>query len=294
MARYPVVLFCYKRLDHLTRTVEALARNHDASETDLFVVSDAAKSETDKADVDAVREYLKSIDGFKSVSLTLHPQNRGLKASIVDGVTRTCDSFGAAIVLEDDIETSPEFLRYMNACLNTYANDKKVIGVSGFSYITRESAGTYFVTQPLCWGWATWKDRWDGYSSSLSDEYELSRRGRKRFNYNGGFNFYQQYSLNKSGKLNTWYIFWYLRAFVSGSVTVYPDKSLCRNLGFDGTGTNSSKNIDYNTPLYEGEIAVEHRPPRPDQDAYTQICRRLQTLKPGIRRRLYNRLRRIL
>lgn len=39
----PVILFTYNRPEHTKRTIEALAANELAAETDLYVFSDAAK-----------------------------------------------------------------------------------------------------------------------------------------------------------------------------------------------------------------------------------------------------------
>lgn len=290
MNNYPVAVFCYKRLDHLKRTLEALARNHGAAQTDLIIFSDAARFDYEKADIEKVRRYLETLTGFKSVTLNKHKQNKGLRRSITDGVTEVCRDFGAAIVLEDDIETAPYFLTYMNECLEHYADTKEVLAVSGFSYIDRKVEGTYFIFQPLCWGWATWKDRWDEYETATFSEFDLSKDEIARFNYGGGFNFYKQYELNKSGRLSSWYIFWYLHAFVTRRVTIYPNRSLCRNLGFDGSGTNSGKSVDYNSSIYGGRIPVQKVQALPDNEAYLQIERRLKRLKPSIPQRIFNRL----
>ena len=39
----PVILFTYNRPEHTRRTIEALAKNELAQDTELFVFSDAAK-----------------------------------------------------------------------------------------------------------------------------------------------------------------------------------------------------------------------------------------------------------
>jgi len=290
MKNYPVAVFCYKRLEHLQRTLHALASNHGAEHTDVIIFSDAARSDIEKNDVENVRRYVETLTDFKSVTLIKHMQNKGLKKSITEGVSEVCRNFGAAIVLEDDIETAPYFLTYMNECLEQYADNREVLAVSGFSYIDRKVDGTYFISQPLCWGWATWQDRWEEYKTATSGEFDLSRDEIKRLNYGGGFNYYQQYKLNKSGHLNSWYIFWYLHAFSAGRVTIYPNRSLCRNLGFDGSGTNSGKGVDYNSLLFDGKIRVQKLPTLPDKEAYLQIERRLKKLKPSIFSRILKRL----
>ena len=44
----PVILFTYNRPEHTRRTIEALAKNELAQDTELFVFSDAAKKEADR------------------------------------------------------------------------------------------------------------------------------------------------------------------------------------------------------------------------------------------------------
>ena len=115
----PVVLFCYNRLDCLKETIEALRKNELASESDLFIYSDGPKPGDDSAAVYGVREYLKTISGFKSIHITEAEKNKGLANSVIDGVTEIVNRFGKIIVLEDDLVTSPYFLRFMNQALST-------------------------------------------------------------------------------------------------------------------------------------------------------------------------------
>ena len=63
----PVILFTYNRPEHTKRTIEALAANELAAETDLYVFSDAAKKDADKGKVQEIRDYVKSVQGFRQV-----------------------------------------------------------------------------------------------------------------------------------------------------------------------------------------------------------------------------------
>ena len=89
MKTVPVVLFVYNRPLHTRRTVEALQGNNLAGESDLFIFSDAAKSQEVEASVGEVREYIRSITGFKSVRIVEREKNLGLANSIIGGVTST-------------------------------------------------------------------------------------------------------------------------------------------------------------------------------------------------------------
>src|SRR5437879_4595151 len=119
MKTAPIALFAYNRPEHTRRTVEALRRNDLAAESDLFIFSDGAPTPEAAESVQKVRNYAGSIEGFRSVHIIARERNFGLAESIVGGVTKVCSEVGRVIVLEDDLVTSPHFLRFMNEALDT-------------------------------------------------------------------------------------------------------------------------------------------------------------------------------
>lgn len=89
----PIVLFCYDRPDRLRRTVESLAANNLASESQLFIFSDGPKTIDDESNVAQVRNYISTVSGFKKVELILAPYNKGLATSIISGVSTVLNQF---------------------------------------------------------------------------------------------------------------------------------------------------------------------------------------------------------
>lgn len=64
----PVGLVVYNRIEHTKRVIEALKKNTLASDTDLYIFSDAPSKKEDESAVYELREYLKTInEGFKNV-----------------------------------------------------------------------------------------------------------------------------------------------------------------------------------------------------------------------------------
>ena len=72
----PVVLFVYNRPEHTLKTIAALKANGLALQTDLFVYADGARSPAHQPSVDAVRECIADIKGFKSVTVNVSQSNR--------------------------------------------------------------------------------------------------------------------------------------------------------------------------------------------------------------------------
>ena len=109
----PIVLFVYNRLSHTQKTVTALKKNELSQESELIIFSDGAKNESDRIKVEEVRDYLKTINGFKNIFIHERKSNSGLANNIIQGVTDVVNQYGRIIVLEDDLVTSSFFLKYM-------------------------------------------------------------------------------------------------------------------------------------------------------------------------------------
>ncbi len=149
----PIILFTYCRPDHTRQTVEALSANEYASESVLFIYSDAPKNAKAEEGVQKNREYIKTIKGFKTITIIERETNWGLAKSLIDGITTVINKYGKAIIVEDDIVTSPFFLRFMNEGLNKFENDKRVGEILGYLINTDiPLPEAFFSTIWGCWG----------------------------------------------------------------------------------------------------------------------------------------------
>ena len=254
----PIVLFVYNRPDHVRQTIEALASNIHASESILIIYSDAPKNQEAKEPVQKVRSFIKEIKGFKSITIIERDINWGLARSIIDGVTNVINQHGKVIVLEDDIVISPYFLQFMNDALEYYSNEKKVWHISGWNYSfdTYGIGDAFFWRVMNCWGWATWKDRWQYFEKDVDKLIaNFTEDDIYRFNLNGAENFWYQVLANKSNTINTWAIFWYATIFKKNGLCLNPCKSFVTNIGQDGTGIHcNSDSIFINNLLCEKTI----------------------------------------
>jgi hypothetical protein len=254
----PIVLFVYNRLDHTRQTLEALAANFLASESELFIYSDAPKNQEATEGVQAVRSLIKNVQGFKSVIVIERNKNWGLANSIIDGVTGIVNQYGKVIVLEDDMVTSPYFLTYMNDSLNIYENNERVVSIHGYIYPVKKKLPDYFFLRGAdCWGWATWKRGWDIFNSDaqfLLDEIKKQKL-EKLFNFNNSYDYTGMLKAQIEGKVSSWAIRWYASAFLVDKYTLYPGISFVKNIGIDGSGTHCG-DID----LYKIEFSNVYKP----------------------------------
>lgn len=275
MSNAPIALFVYNRPKHTTQTVEALKKNVLATQSDLFVFSDAPKSDMQIDSVLEVREYIRKIDGFKSVSIVERETNFGLAKSIINGVTSVVNECGRIIVLEDDMVTSPHFLQFMNDGLRVYEQKQDVASIHGYVYPIDDLPETFFIRGADCWGWATWKDRWTLFEpdgEKLLDE--LKRRNlTKRFDFNGTYPFTQMLTDQISGKNNSWAIRWYASAFLKNKLTLYPGRPLVLNIGNDGSGVHCGQTNVFTSDLVTAPIYVASMPIEESRKAFREFER---------------------
>lgn len=289
----PIALFVYNRPAHTRQTVEALQKNELAGDSDLFVFSDAPKTAAQADAVREVREYIEQIGGFRSVAIIERKSNLGLARSIIDGVTRLCKEQGRVIVLEDDLVTSPYFLRFMNEALDMYEHEERVMHVSGSVYpVGNMGDENFFLRIPLCWGWGTWERAWRHFSKNHDVMQQFDKEMRKEFTFNHTFDVWHQLELNKRGAISTWFVYWYATLFFRKGLALFPGKSLVRNIGMDGSGMHCGADQNYDIEPSTSAINILLVPPQESAEAIRRHESFFRTIMPKpvpLHTRIYSR-----
>ena len=252
----PIVLFVYNRPNHTLQTLEALSRNELASESDLYIYADAPKegaSDEDSALVGKVRQVIRSKPWCKEVIIKEARANKGLANSVIEGVTEIVNIHGRVIVLEDDILTSPFFLRFLNEGLEAYKDSHNVFSINSYMFPISTERLEVFLS-PLgttTWGWATWSDRWVAFEEVPDYKIEIQQNAFLRSRFNLAHYDYAK-MLNNA---NSWGIRWYYSVFVRNGLGVFPTKTLSLNIGFDEQATHT-KAIVKQMELHPGPIPM--------------------------------------
>lgn len=242
----PIVVFAFNRLEPLKACISALLANTEAEDSDLIVFVDGprANKEGEKEKVEAVREYVKTIAGFKSLTCHFSEKNKKLGPSIIAGVTEVINEYGKAIVVEDDLIVGKNFLSFMNQGLDKYEERKEVFSICGYTNIVKLPKGylfdAYFCVRSSSWGWATWKDRWDSVDWKLED-WNTVKENARLFNKWGGSDCWKMLRDWHDGKNMSWAIRFCYAQFLQNKLALFPTISHVDNEGFDGEGTNCKK-----------------------------------------------------
>jgi hypothetical protein len=285
----PIVLFTYNRPDHTRTTVESLAKNPVASESQLIVYSDAPKDAGAAENVRKVREYLGTIRGFRSVDVIARSANLGLAQSLIAGITEVVQAHGRVIVLEDDLQTAPFFLDYMNKGLALYEQVESVISIHGYVLpVSERLPATFFLRGADCWGWATWKRGWDLFEadgSILLAELER-RRLTRRFDFDNSFPYSRMLRDQIAGRVSSWAVRWYASALLRDKLTLYPGVSLVQNVGADSSGTHCATTDHYRVLLAKEPPLVEPINAVESPIGYAAYRRYFRSMRPTLARRI--------
>jgi hypothetical protein len=256
----PILLFVYNRPEHVRRNIQALLKNELAAESELFIYSDAAKDETSQAAVKEVRTFIRSIQGFKKITIIERAENWGLARSIIDGVTTLINRYGRVIVLEDDLVVAPHFLQFMNDALETYRDEERVGHIQACDFTHDPSLpDTFLIKWTGSWGWGTWDRAWKHFNADgkvLLAELE-SRKLTYTFDFNGKYGYTRMLRRQIKGKNNSWAIRWNASLFLKDILSLNVGKSLVQNEGFDGSGTNCGGGGLYASELYMERLPVK-------------------------------------
>lgn len=164
----PIIITTLYRHEHFRRLVESLKRNSWAKYTDVYVSIDYPPAEKYRGGWSKICEYVDSGDFTAFASFNVIKQKKNLGAGLNYSILKNhvAEHYDRWISTEDDNEFAPNFIEYMDKCLDAYENDPSVIGVTGYSYpISWDvSDGATCLRQNInasMWGTGSWNTKWN-------------------------------------------------------------------------------------------------------------------------------------
>ncbi len=263
MQNCAIALFAFNRPNLLQQTLSALAANDLAGTASLTIFCDGPRNEKDGPNIRSVRELAKNARGFATLEVVEHNQNMGCAASVIHGLTEMFRLHERLIVIEDDIVTSPYTLRFLSNGLAHYEDNEKVFNIAAWTppHIIRHLPtgypyDVYAIPRFNCWGWASWRDRFQSIDWDVTDyqEFKNSPQLRNAFN-DGGNDLSTMLDEQMQGKIDAWDIRADYTRFKKNMLGINPVRSYALNIGM-GSGTHTTESTTY----WDSDIslAVEH------------------------------------
>jgi hypothetical protein len=261
----PVAFLIFNRPDTTQRVFAEIAR---ARPPKLLVVADGPRMHRpgEAARVAEARSIIERVDWPCEVLTDFSAANLGCKRRVSSGMDWVFDQVEEAIILEDDCVPHPTFFPFCEELLKRYRDDERVAQIGGvnFQFGHRRNGDSYYFSRyNHIWGWASWRNRWQGhYDAGLKlwprarDEGWISDMVRtpKEAKY-----WTRLFDLVHQGKIDTWDYQWTFACWIQRRLTILPNVNLISNIGFRADGTHTTaENKLAELPLQEMPFPLTH------------------------------------
>lgn len=256
----PIAICTLNRYEHFRRCIESLEKNPWSIYTDIFISVDFPSNEKHKEGYEKIIEYLSKCElHFKQVYSFFQKRTLGANENYNFIINTVFARYDRIIVLEDDLEVSPNYLEYMDKALAYGENKDNIFCVCGLGEISikkiKNIEGSVFFAQFISAGGGFYRNRIQLKDEVVSKQWldEISHSCKKMlklyFKHRQTFYFFlENYIIQKkpvfflsNGELANIDITLHIYMIMSNMYAILPTKPKVRNWGYDGTGQNCSR-----------------------------------------------------
>jgi hypothetical protein len=241
-----VAFLIYNRPEMTARTFERIAAARPPA---LLVVADGPRADKagDAERCAQARAIATRIDWPCDLLTDFADANLGCKHRVSTGLDWVFKTVPQAIIIEDDCRPDASFFPYCDQMLDRFADDPRVMMISGFNPAApwkAELQSYHFSYCGSIWGWASWRRAWKHYDvemSAFADE-ASRQQVRRVFGepalYEPRLRAYQQVH---AGAIDTWDMQWSFARIIQSGLSVVPAVNLIHNIGFGAEATHTRR-----------------------------------------------------
>jgi len=200
--------------------------------------------------------FIKSIEGFKEVTLFRREKNLGSSLNQSMAMEDIFKRYDRLIFTEDDNIFSPNFLDFVNQGLELFKDRKDIFSISGHNYlidIPKSYTSNYYIWPGFdAWGVGLWKEKWNKVNFSIENRRKnaLTLKNIIKLNAIAGHYVPALFNLVQFGVLHDDFaVCMYL--VENNMYSLFPVISKVRNNGLDGSGENGGISELYNNQLID-------------------------------------------
>lgn len=254
----PVLITTLNRYEHFVRCIESLRNNTWSKYTDIYIGLDYPKNQSHWNGYENICKYLEGeFTEFKSFNIIKRNENYGSSRNMLEMRENIFKNYDRMIRTDDDAEFSPNFLEYMNKCLEYYENDEDVIAVTGYSYPINwivDNGSNVFKQNAIfhMWGTGMWRHKYRKLQQDFENAYLRKNFERYLKNIKSNTLIDARFVDFVNGVL-CWSEGNLIDSISDISLSIYlglenksiimPTISKVRNNGFDGSGENCKSTI---------------------------------------------------
>jgi len=261
----PILLMTYRRPVNTEKILKLLKRYNQKN---VFIFNDGLKNKDHIKDHVETRKVIlkyKKINKYKTI---FPKKNLTQKNNLPFALNKIFKLHDRVIILEDDCIPCKSFFKFCNLLLKKYENDNRISQISGnnflnFKKVTRRNQDSYFFSMfTSSWGWATWKNRWQGYYDSEIKLWPIVKKGgwlKDIFNNKKSYDFWIKAFDRRYKQLDDdWDRPWTFINLINNRLNIFPNKNLISNIGEDNAALHSNPKKWNNLKLENMKFPLIH------------------------------------
>lgn len=229
----PCLIITYLRPENCIRLIESL---HIQGCKRIYIAIDSGKTKETKlrqSNYTSLKDkYQYKFDKFE---IWQRHKNLGVAVSVITALDWFFKNEDSGVILEDDLEISSNFLKFMSNGLEKLSQHSNIFAISGSNFFPDEKSVSFLTNYFIGWGWGTWKDRWEKAKISF-----LSYPTPPSLCLDEKINFWNMGAYRcKIGSVDTWDL--ELTKYVRDNkfLNVVAGSNLVSNVGFGDNSTNT-------------------------------------------------------
>ena len=237
----PILLIIFNRPEYLSKTIAAI---REAKPSRIYIAADGPRQskEGEKELCEQTRQFaLNAIDWECEIKTNFQEKNLGCYLGVSTAISWFFDNEEQGIILEDDCVPNFAFFNYCSELLKKYKDEKKIWTIAGHNQLNQININESFcfTNKFVCWGWATWRDRWKSISLDLKDYNYKSLDNLQNEQYKA---YWEQilFVMQSEFPVDTWDYRYALRGIEHNALHILPAKNLISNIGDVGVHFSGS------------------------------------------------------
>ncbi len=264
----PILLLAFNRPDVFQELLDSLRL---VKPQKIYIAVDGPRLEKpdDIEKVKAVQNAIHSIDWPCEIKTHFREVNMGCRHGITDAISWFFKQENFGIILEDDCIPNVHFFDYCREMLYHYKDDKRVFSIAGYNPVNTINFDNYaydywFYPTAICWGWATWADRWQYYNDSETLYNEvISNKSLLQQTDNSWFGNKYKFLVDKVIKeeITAWDYIWSYTLLLQNGLSIIPKYNFINNIGChhpDASHTFDEQFVVTKTHFFNSEIKWKH------------------------------------
>lgn len=163
----PILIPTLCREKHFIALMQSLINNPWARYTEVYVAVDYAIDNRYERGRKEILKYLETIGNatFKRIHVIKREKNYGAFDNIDNLQNAIVEQYDRFISIPDDMVVAPNFIEYMDRCLEKYEKSQDIVAVCGYNWPVKwevSDGTTCFIQNMTCtvWGIGYWSDKY--------------------------------------------------------------------------------------------------------------------------------------